>query len=171
MDNKDFHLDCYLNRNDEDWDILCNLKAWSSKALEVFKQKKLGFVSLEHDKDIIRKLQKDYPNIPDNTAILTFIQRYDINSKDTFFKGIGMKIICSLLSTIYKELNVEYIFLIATSDHLRKNKLIEFYKRFNFKSIDPNHPNYLIASMENFKKGCLIERPDSNIPINLISDL
>ena len=73
------------------------------------------------------------------TIILSLVIRNKEHDKENKLKGIGMTMLCSLL-TFFKMEQIKYIYLDATTSKSQINKLISLYKSFGFVSIDPKDP-------------------------------
>ncbi len=143
----DFILDCEFEKDGNSWDLNCNLKPESQISIEKFGKRSLGYISISYDLKIIDHLSKKFKKITThNTVILNMVFR-EPNSE---LVGIGMAMICSLLSNLHDLENVQFIYLEAISD-----KLLKIYKKFNFFSIDENNSHKMIGNIEDIAMSCI----------------
>lgn len=76
-----------------------------------------------------------------------------------------MVMLCSLLKYMYQKLHITHIYLIATTTEQKQSKLINFYHKFGYRSIDPKEPKHMIGSILNIAKGCIKYRKGKSIPL------
>jgi hypothetical protein len=154
----DFIIKCEEDQStDGDWDVVCSLHAHSNTAknkllgYSIKDDVRLAYISLSHEKNVINSLKFNKKPVPKNTIILNMINKIVTNTNiDLELKGIGIKLLCSILSKL-KNFDATHIYLIATSSD--EKKLIAFYKKFGFVS-DNTNPEEMVASVDDIVSKC-----------------
>lgn len=160
----DFDMRCKSYNDGNEWDLSCEYKARSKRAINEFGTNSLAFISLDHDPVVIDALSKEY-GVPKSTAILSFVSRAKEKDPENKLVGIGMVMMCSLLKHMYKRLKITHIYLVATTTPDKEQSLIKLYKKFGYVSVDENAPKNMIGNIKNIAKGCIQYRHGRSIPL------
>lgn len=148
----DFILDCSYDEENNDWFIDYIFRAESKLAKQKFGDCKLGSLQISRENSVADFLQRKYELNSSSIAVLSYIERNKTCDRREELRGIGMNMLCSIISAFKKD--VDYIYLIATSNNLEN--LISFYKKFGFVSVDENNPEHMIAKLKDISDNCMI---------------